>query len=310
MSLSRFTLRQFEAFVTVAETLSFKDAGDRLGLTPSAISQLVVELEATLGLRLFNRTTRKVELSTAGRDLLGSVEAVIKHVGLTEMAAANLRNQAAGMVHIAAPQVIAGMILPKIVKDYTEQHPKVVVVIRDTPVEGLVDAVSTGEVDLAVGPDRPYGAGTEREPLFESPWVLWCSPQHPLASKSNVEWDDLNGHPIVAAGRDHEHSVARMRSDLPGDSRISPSMIVDHVSTALGMAAAEHAITLSPAYVGILARPMGLVMRRIIKPESIRQICLYRSTRRAPSPASAGFAEHVIEWIASHNVENDVPPGE
>jgi DNA-binding transcriptional LysR family regulator len=67
MPLPRYTLRQLDAFVTVAEALSFTDAANRLGLTPSAVSQLVVELESSLGFKLFERSTRKVALSAAGR---------------------------------------------------------------------------------------------------------------------------------------------------------------------------------------------------------------------------------------------------
>ena len=60
MSLPRYTLRQLDAFVTVADMLSFTAAADRLALTPSAVSQLVVELESSLDFKLFERSTRKV----------------------------------------------------------------------------------------------------------------------------------------------------------------------------------------------------------------------------------------------------------
>ncbi len=297
MPLSRFTLRQLEAFVTVAETLSFTEAGNRLGLTPSAISQLMMELERTTALRLFDRTSRRVYLSASGRELLSSAEAVLRHASLLETAAADLGNQVAGMVRIAAPQVIAGMILPEIVKQYGKKFPNVSVIIRDIAVDKLVDVVTTGEVDLAVGPDRPHGEDTQRQALFESPWVLWCAPDHILADKEIIQWENLRGMPLVAAGRDHERSVDKMRSNLADEHRITPSLVVDHISTALGIAAVGQAATLSPAYVGILARRLGLVMRHITKPETIRQVCLYRSTRRVLSPAAEGFADHLVAWI-------------
>lgn len=305
MPLTRFSLRQFDAFVAVADTLSFTEAGNRLGLTPSAVSQLILELEAAVGLRLFDRSTRKVALSAPGRELLSSAEAVLKYAGLAETAAADLRNQAAGMVRIAAPMVIASVILPAAIKAYALQHPKVVVLIRDATVERLVDLVASGEVDLAIGPDRPHDDEVERQNLFDSPWVLWCSPQHSLAAKRTIPWEDLRGQPLVAAGRDHERSVARMRTSLPDDERITPSVVVDHISTALGIAAVGLAVTLSPAYVGMLARPLGLVMRRILKPEVMRQVCLYRSARRAVSPAAAGFATHLTAWTQANRKRFD-----
>ena len=72
MPLIRITPRQLEAFVTVAEAEGFGEAASRLSLTPSAISQLVAELESATGLRLFDRTTRRVALSVAGTELLGA----------------------------------------------------------------------------------------------------------------------------------------------------------------------------------------------------------------------------------------------
>ncbi|MFZ3116991.1 MAG: LysR family transcriptional regulator, partial [Variovorax sp.] len=70
MSLSRVSLRQLEAFARVAELHSFSAAAERLGLTAQAVSQLVAELESILGFRVFDRTTRRVALSAAGRDFL------------------------------------------------------------------------------------------------------------------------------------------------------------------------------------------------------------------------------------------------
>ena len=70
MPLARFTLRQIEALAAVADVHSFSAAGERLGLTAQAVSQQVAELEAILGFRLFDRTTRRVALSAAGRDFL------------------------------------------------------------------------------------------------------------------------------------------------------------------------------------------------------------------------------------------------
>ncbi len=126
MPLPRYTLRQLDAFVTVAEALSFTDAANRLGLTPSAVSQLVVELESSLGFKLFERSTRKVALSAAGREFFGSAQTVLKHLRQAEVAATDLRNRAAGLVRIAAPMVIASAILPPLIRDYIADRPKIV----------------------------------------------------------------------------------------------------------------------------------------------------------------------------------------
>ncbi|MEQ8749782.1 MAG: LysR family transcriptional regulator, partial [Amphiplicatus sp.] len=77
MPLARITIRQLEAFVAVADRRSFAAASNDLGLSASAVSQLVSDLEDSFGFRLFNRTTRRVALSSAGREMLGQSEAAV-----------------------------------------------------------------------------------------------------------------------------------------------------------------------------------------------------------------------------------------
>jgi DNA-binding transcriptional LysR family regulator len=297
MPLSRFTLRQIEAFSAVAGLHSFAAAADRLGLTSSAISQLIAELENTLGFRLFDRTTRRVVLSSAGRDFLSSAESVLRHAQAAESAANDVRLRAAGIVRVGAPLVLASTALPAAIREYGEDRPKVVIRVHDVAVDAIVDAVASGDVDLAVGPDRLTGSNVASEVAFDSRWVLWCSPTHPLAGKKVIRWEELRDVPLVAAGRDHERSVAQMLVNAPADSRITPVHVVNNVTTALGIAAQGLAATLAPAYVSVIADHFGLVMRRVVEPETIRHISIYRPTARAFSPAAEGFAEYLLGWL-------------
>ncbi len=82
-----------------------------------------------------------------------------------------------------------------------------------------------------------------------------------------------------------------------GRSIFTGSGVVDNISTAIGIAARGLAVTLAPAYVGVLAEPFGLIMKRVVEPESIRKVCLYTPASRALSPGAAGFAEFLKTWI-------------
>ncbi len=297
MPLSRFTIRQFEAFVSVTDARGFSAAAQRLGLTPQAVSQLVAEFEMVLGFRLFDRTTRRVTLTAAGRDFLGAARAVLSHVSSAEAAALDLRNLATGTVRLGAPQVLAAEAVPAALRDFAVQRPRVSVHIRDLPVDGLTDAVIGGDVDLAVGPDRPVDPEVRVLRLFDTAWVLWCAPSFPLARRRRVTWAALRGHPLVAAGRDHELSVAQMHRAAPTAVRVEPVAVVDSMSTALGMAAQGLAGTLAPGYVGAMAARVGLTMRRVHDPEVVRTVCLYLPRRRPISPAVEGLAEHLVAWM-------------
>lgn len=305
MSLTRISIRQFEVFAMVAETRGFAAAGERMGLSSSAVSQLVAELESNLGFRVFDRSTRRVELSGAGRDFLSSAQSVLRDVQRAESAAADLRNRATGVVRIGAPQVLAGAVLPRAVRAYHAQRPKVVIRIRDTPVDMLVDQVAAGDIDLAIGPDRPVEDTVTRTPVFDSPWVLWCAPDHHLAARRSLRWDDLRDVDLVAAGRDHERSVRQMNAEAPEGARIRPVDIVENTSTALGIAAEGLAATLAPHYVGVVAVPLGLVVRRVKDPEVIRKVCIYHSTVRSVPPAAHAFAEFLGPWLQAWEQAQD-----
>lgn len=323
MVSSRFTPRQLGAFVAVAEVLSFSKAGDRLSLTASAVSQLITELESAVGFRLFDRTTRSVSLSPAGREFLSSAKGVLKNIELTQVTADDIRNRAAGVVRVAAPMVLASTALPAAVKAYTADRPKVVIRIRDAAIDGLIDMVHNAEVDLAIGSDQAVTEDVVRQVLFNSPWVLWCAPSHPLVRGRDLSWTELRQHPLVVAraadsrspgatswaqlrrhplvvaGHDHERTIALIHAEdkKNKDVRVTPVDIVDNISTAFGMTAADLAVTLAPSYVSSMARSFGLVMCPIGRPQVMRTVCLYYSSSRAVSPAAEGFRDHLISWF-------------
>ena len=305
MALTRYTIRQIEAFIAINERGSFAAAAQQLGLTPQAVSQLVAELENVLGFRVFDRTTRQVALSSAGQDFLPAAMALLSHIAAADRAADDIRNRMTGAIRVGAPQVLASTALPAAIRAYQAGRPKVSIRVRDLPVHELEAAVAAGDVDLAIGPDRPVARDVHRKELFDTLWVLWCARTHPFANKQGLRWQDLHDIPLVAAGRDHEHSVTQMRPDEFDGALSSPLEIVENTSTALGIAAQGLAATLTPAYVGVLAPAYDLVMKRVGDPEVLRKVCLYWSSARALSPAAEGFSDFLGPCLTSWAHEVD-----
>ena len=88
-----------------------------------------------------------------------------------------------------------------------------------------------------------------------------------------------------------------MRINAPEHERVVPVDIVDNMTTALGIAAQGVAATLAPSYVGVLAAPFGLIQLRVVEPETVRKVCLYRPAGRSLSPAAEGFAEFLASEL-------------
>ncbi len=291
----RFTPRQLDAFVAVAELANFSLSAKRLHLTPSAVSNLISELEAALGFAVFERTTRKVALTAEGRKFLPSALAVQRQVSRATVAALDIRDKTDDIVRIAAPMSIAAFILPPLIAQHRQAHPRTTVRIIDTAVEWLSDRVQIGEADLAMGPDRNAPPDVRRTDIFPTPWVIWCPPDHALAALSPVRWRDLAQVDIYAAGRDHEHSIRPLLDPNSDAARIQPVQVVDNLSTALGVAAAGLGVTFSPDYVAPLAKALGLVQRPLVDPTIIRQMALYEPLDRKISAAAETFRVFLVE---------------
>lgn len=291
----RFSPRQLDAFIAVAELANFSLSAKRLNLTPSAVSNLISELELSLGFTVFERTTRKVVLTPEGREFLPSALAVQRQLGRAALAAVDIRDKSTDIVRIAAPMSIAALILPPLIARYRRQAPKTAVRIIDTAVEWLSDRVQIGEADLAIGPDRAATADVRREDIFPSSWVVWCRPDHPLGQIDPVRWADLVGTDVYAAGRDHEHSIRPLLAPGSVAASIQPAQVVDNLSTALGMAAAGLGVTFSPDYVAPLAAAMGLMKRALVEPSIERHVSLYEPLDRKLSPAAVAFRDFLAQ---------------
>lgn len=291
------TIKQLRTFLTVAETESFNLAAKRLHLTAGAVSLVIKEMEQEVGFSLFDRTTRRVSLSKAGRDFRPSAERVLREMNQAMQAALDVKNKTTGVVRVAAPLFVASALMPRAIAAYRKIKPHVQVRLADCAVEELVDAVDSDHVDIAVGPDRATGESVRRISLYETPWVLWCAASNPLARRKKITWTMLAKHPSVLASHDYATHVAKALIALPPEQHFMPSYTVTHLSTALGLAAADVAVTLCPAYVGVLADAFGLVMRRIEEPEVIREMSLYLPSNRSLTPAAAAFVDFLGPYL-------------
>jgi len=292
-----FTPRQLEAFIRVAECGRFKECAATMNLTPSAVSNLISELENALEFRLFERTTRRVKLTRQGRDFLPAALQVSRQLEHARQAAKDVKSGSRDIVRIAAPLAISAAILPPLISSFRAVAPSVDIRIVDTGVEWMADRVAFGDAEIALGPDRPVGETVMRNDLYDTDWVLWMDPAYPLAFQPSICWPDLASHTLYAAGSDHLESV-NPRIEQKTGVTAHPALHVEHISTALGLAAAGLGITYSPDYVAPLAHMMGLVSRPVTDPLIVRKVSLYLPRTREISSHALQFSEHIENSLA------------
>ena len=299
------TLRQLRAFAAVAESGSFTAAAQQLHLTQSALSVLVRELEREMGVQLLDRNTRRVQLSEAGREFLPSVHRLLGDLAGAVAGVTDLRDKKKGLLRLAAPQLMACTLMPRVIALYREQYPDVDVRLADTLPEHLLAGVTAGDVELAVGQDVAVDDAIERRTLLRDRHWLICPPGHACAGRRLEGPAAPETYTLIAPTRDFRQRVLPELAPAEREYMLRPgTQEVSYMTTALGMVASGLGLTVCPTYSAPLVRAHGLQMVRLESPDFHREVCVYSAARRSLSPAAASFVE-VLESFAREQQQKD-----
>ncbi len=294
------------AFVALAKTGSFTLAAQFLHVTQAALSGLIKELEQTLGVRVVDRSTRKIALTEVGKELYPLFAKMIDDLDGALLDIANHTQLKKGMVRIAAPQLMSCTLLPEIIASYRTAHPDIKVRLIDCAVESVSSRVASGEVDFAIGPEREPSSQIDAAVLFEMPFVLVFPQAHPLEQSAHVTWSDIADYPFISLqGQFTERLLSDMHSSLREVS-LKPANEVTFMTTALAMVSAGLGVTVCLPYAEPLVRLYQLHMRQLYEPELTRRFFVYTRQNRSLSPAAESFIAFVFKYVEAHDW--NIPP--
>ena len=192
------TSRQLKAFVLTARHQSFSRAAEQLFITQSGMSVLVRELETQLGVRLFERTTRKVALTAFGSQFLPIADRNLREL---EAAAANLSRSAAAAsdcLSVGAAPFPAAEIMPQAISAYMALRPRLHIQMIDAERTRLIDLVQSGKIDVAVLTGvREELPGMRQTSLARFALMLICPADDPRELPLELRWSDLTGLRLI-----------------------------------------------------------------------------------------------------------------
>jgi len=207
-------LRHVRAFVEVAEQGSFTAAANILAISQPALTTTINQLEDLLEVQLFIRTTRRVELTTVGRNFLPNAQNIVKGFDREINAVYEAGKRSGGHVKIAVLPSLAMSILPKAIKIFSETHPKVNVSIRDDNAKGVHQQMLKNESDFGITNQWEEDSQLNFVPLFEDRVGVVCHHSHELAkSKSGTQWQKLENSDFV--GMSSDTGVFSMLHSIP-----------------------------------------------------------------------------------------------
>ncbi|MGM7668565.1 LysR family transcriptional regulator [Microbacterium sp. A93] len=304
--------RQLEYFLALARTLSFTRTAHELYVVQSAVSQQIAKLEAELGVRLFERTSKRVVLTEAGELLRTRAEALTQMAQSIESEVGSFGQEVKGTLRVGLSQgAHAALDLVQLFARYHEAFPAVRLVIGDrhTALKELAASVASFELDVAfVSHDAALGLphGLRGVTLATEELVVVCHPGHPLADRASTTLEELaaSGPVLDSAPETRLRTIVDGAWQRAGIQRTSAIEVFDTGQLARYAAHGLGAALVSTAGLRFVSPPAGQRDFTILQLEEgigYSVSCIFRSALQNSPPS-----RHFLALIADSGLDPEV----
>lgn len=294
----RVSQNHLVAFVSLAHHGSFTRAAAALGIAQPTLTALIKQLEATAGVRLFDRTTRRVRLTEIGEAFRPKAEVAVASLDKAIDALRDLASSRTGRVRVVSVPSFVVRVLPRVLKEFEQDYPQVAVHIREENESVVNCRLQDGEADFGFGGDFETLPDLLYQPLVQDEVGLLCRADHPLArGRGALAWKDLKGLRFAAFG---PHTTLRRLvtriNNLPREL-VEPAYEVADVITLEALLESGLAVAIAFKLGTYRGRDRKLVFRPLIEPALTRTICLVTHAERALSPAASALIKATIDHL-------------
>ncbi len=212
-----FTIRQLQYFVAVAEQGSVSGAAQSLSISQSSVTEAIKELESDLGVQLFDRHSRGLNITYKGHKFLRHAKAILSGVSDARQAFSGEGEAVAGRLNLGVTSLVAGYVLSDIIARYRRANPAVEMTAIEDSGEYLEHLLIGGELDVAVmvTSNLRDRAALQTDILEVSPYRLWLPIGHRLAGAESISLGDLSGEPLILLSLDEiEEPTSRLLGAL------------------------------------------------------------------------------------------------
>ena len=281
-----FDLNDLLAFRAVAELGNFRRAAESVHLSQPAFSRRIDKLEQALGVRLLERTTRRVTLSAVGREFERKVRDLLDDLDSTLLGIRGVAATRMGEVTVACVPSTVYYHLSQVLKRYHALSPKVRVKVHDASANAVLLAVACGEADFGLNFIGAQEGDLDFSPLAEERFVAACRRDHPVAKLKQVSWAQLAGHDYIQVNRSSGNRLLLDQALAGVANRPQAIYETQHVTTLLGLVEAGLGVAAVPAMAMPGADHPLLVSVPLVEPVVTRRMGLIRRRGRSLSPAA------------------------
>jgi DNA-binding transcriptional LysR family regulator len=271
-------LRHLRYFVAVAEELHFGRAAERLHMAQPPLSLQIQALERELGVRLFERTRRRVVLTEAGRLFLAEANATLAQAGRAVTVAQRSARGEMGRIEVGfTPGAPFNAFLPTIIRRYRDSFPAVDLVLRELNTSQQITALQEGKLDVGfVRPPLNLSAEDLRLiTILHEPLVLALQEEHPLAKQRTIAIADLAGEPFIMYPREVAANLYDLIVALCRKAGFNPRVVQEarQMATIISLVSAGLGVSLVPVSL-TQVHMHGVVYRNLPEPPPTLQLAL------------------------------------
>lgn len=299
LSETNLSTRDLRAFLALSHTCNFGQAAAQLHLTQSALSALIARLEAQVGARLFERTTRSVSLTAAGQAFMEYANDILQQTQRAIQTVQDISALRHGEVSVAAlPSLTAGLV-PELFARFHALHPQVRLSVTETLSSGAFEQVREGKVDFALTAANPRHEDLTYEPLTQDHFILLCAHGHPLAEETGeialsqtLAWPHVSMPPAASVRQYVDRALADQ------GLRFLPAFEVHHIATIGALVAQGLGVSALPETAAELISHRGLHIRALAPPGIRRPLGLVRRKHPGLSPAADTMRQMILDHYA------------
>lgn len=287
--------RPLKAFLLAVQTGSFTHAADRLGVTQPSFTALIRDLEEILGVRLFDRNTRGIALTGAGKDFLARIERPVADLEEAYRSILDLAAVRRGSVVVGSLPSTSLTLVPPALRMLRAAHPTLRVRVVEAHNDDLVTMVRTNQIEFAIAAMLGPAADLAFEPLLEDAFAAVFAASHELAARPRLYWRDVAPHDLIllSRGSSVRELYDEAMEDQPTTATAASRYDVTHMTTAIRLVRQGLGITVLPS----LALPeldlAGLVSCRLGDTSARRNIGVLHRRDRSLSAAANAFAKQL-----------------
>ena len=287
-------LRDLKYFLAVAELRHFGQAAERCHVSQPTLSGQIKKLEDTLGVTLLERTNRRVMLTDVGRRIAASAERILAEEKTIYQIARNAQNPLAGELKIGAFPTLAPYIFPKLVPQVRCELPEVRLILIEEKTETLVVQLRNGELDAALLALPIVDDTFDKELLFDDPFYLAVSREHPLAERTRVQQSEMVDFELLLLDEGHCLRDQALQLCQGHGVNAKHDFRATSLETLRLMVKAGTGVTLIPQIAGIKSGS-DICYVPFADPQPCRQIALFW---RKTSPRR-GLMDSLVEMLST-----------